>query len=255
VTVVYLTVLAGGMVAQTSSATGPAKMMAPDAYPVFEAAAIKRGDPNTQNGGLYLGGRHVKVENHTVEWMMAFAFGVQKQQIVGAPDWFSLERFDIDGVPDVEGQPNLKQLQGMLQDLLTDRFGLKVHREQREMGVYAVRISKDGPNLNKSLGDPNGVPNQTGGGKGHLKFTNNSMADFALGMQFLVDRPVVDQTGLRGRWDFELSWTPDDTRVTDPNAPPGLFTAVQEQLGLKLEAVRAPTDVLVVDAVEKPSAN
>jgi uncharacterized protein (TIGR03435 family) len=245
----------GIAIAQTAAGSGPATMMASDAHPVFEVAAIKRGDPSSRNGALRLGGRHVRLENQTVEWMTAFAFGVQKEQIVGAPDWVSTERFDVDGVPDVEGQPNMNQLQGMLQNLLTDRFGLKMHREQREMGVYAVRIANGGPRLKRSLGDPNGVPNQTGGGKGHMKFTNNSMAEFALGMQFFLDRPVVDRTGLEGRWDFELTWTPDETRVTDPNAPPGLFTAVQEQLGLKLEPVKAPADVLVVDAVEKPSAN
>jgi uncharacterized protein (TIGR03435 family) len=82
------------------------------------------------------------------------------------------------------------------------------------------------------------------------------MEEFSMMLQFMMDRPVVDETGIAGRWDFVLSWTPlDAAETTDPNAPPGMFTATQEQLGLKLEPVKAPADVLVVDKVERPSAN
>jgi len=88
-----------------------------------------------------------------------------------------------------------------------------------------------------------------------MRFTNSSIADFALNMQLVVDRPILDRTALAGTYDFKLRYTVDETRVTDPNAPPGLFTAIQEQLGLKLEAVKAPTQVLVIDAVGRPSAN
>ena len=88
-----------------------------------------------------------------------------------------------------------------------------------------------------------------------MKFTNNSMEDFALCMQFFLDRPAVDQTGIAGRWDFVLQWTPNESAVTDPNAAPGIFTAVQEELGLKLEPVKAQADVLVIEHVERPSAN
>ena len=88
-----------------------------------------------------------------------------------------------------------------------------------------------------------------------MKFTNDSMADFAQTMQLMVDRPVIDQTNLSGRYDFTLLWTPDTLRAAEPDAPPGLFTAVQEQLGLKLEATRAPTDVFVIDAATRPTQN
>ena len=81
------------------------------------------------------------------------------------------------------------------------------------------------------------------------------MADFILGMQFFFDRPLVDQTGIPGRHDFTLRYTYDEAHATDPNAPPGLFTAIQEQLGLKLNAVKAPIDVFVIDHIERPSAN
>ena len=164
----------------------------------------------------------------------------------------------MDGVPDVEGEPGVKQIQEMVRKLLTDRFGLKTHTEQREMNVYAVTVAKGGPKLKKSEFAPDALPDQTSrdsGGTREMKLTNTSMDEFTLSMKFFLDRPVVDKTGLSGKWDFELKWTYDDTRVTNPNAPPGLFTAVQEQLGLRLDPVKAPVDVMVVDAVERPTEN
>jgi len=88
-----------------------------------------------------------------------------------------------------------------------------------------------------------------------MKFTNNSMADFALGMQFMVGKPVVNETNLPGRFDFTLRWSPDELRTSEPDAAPGLYTAIQEELGLKLEPTRAPADVLVIDHAERPSQN
>jgi len=89
----------------------------------------------------------------------------------------------------------------------------------------------------------------------YMKFTNNSMAEFAKVMELMVDKPVVDQTNLTGNYDFTLLWTPDSLRATPTDTAPGLFTAVQEQLGLKLEATRAPTDVFVIDAATRPTQN
>jgi uncharacterized protein (TIGR03435 family) len=231
--------------------------MAAGADPGFEVAAIKPANPNDASDGFHLDGRQIYIENQTVEKLLLFAYGVHPKQVVDGPEWLATERYDIKGVPDSPGQPSLKQMQAMVQKLLADRFALKFHREKRELPVYAVTVAKGGPKLTKSLGDPNGLMDETGsqnGGQTTWRFTNTSMADFALVMQFDTDRPVVDQTGIAGRYDFQLGWTFDETR-TDANAPPGLFTAIQEQLGLKLEAVKAPAEVLVVDKVELPSAN
>ena len=126
------------------------------------------------------------------------------------------------------------------------------------MPVFALALAKDGPKMTPSKGDPNGLPDNEGmGGNGRQirKFTNVSMSDLALMLQPHVDRPVVDQTALKGRYDFKLQWTVDEAQTTDADAPPGLFTAIQEQIGLKLEPVKAPVDVLVIDQVEKPSPN
>ena len=234
------------------------KMMPGDAQPVFEVASIKPAGPNEKRDGFDVKGRHVLMENIPVTTMLIFAYSISPKQIVGAPDWVKSQHWDVDGVPDVEGTPNVAQEQGMIQGLLTDRFGLKVHHESRELTGYTLTVAKGGPKIAKSQGDPNGLPRQDShmnAGQRDIKFTNNTMREFALAMQFYISEPVVDRTGLTGRWDFELKWTSDETRAPQENAAPGVFTAVQEQLGLKLEAGNTPTDVLVIDSVERPGAN
>jgi uncharacterized protein (TIGR03435 family) len=228
-------------------------------HPSFEVATIKPSDPNDDHQGIHIKGHRVFIENQTMNGLITFAYPIEKQQIVGGQEWFSTDRFDIDGVSAVEGEPNEKQVQQMLQKLLADRFEMKFHHDKRELSCYAIAVLRTGSKLVTSKSDPNGPPVQPGSGhEDHqsIRFTNNSMADFALGIEFFVDRPVVDQTGLGGKFDITMEWTPDESRATEPNAPPGLFTAIQEQLGLKLEAKKAPVDVLVIDRIERrPSAN
>jgi len=253
---------AGSLVGQGSVRGQEAKkpeMMARDADPDWEVVTVRPSDPNAANAKFDLRGRHLIIENQPVETMLMFGYGMQKSQIVGAPDWVRTERFDADGVPDVDGQLTVDQFQSMVRKLLIERFGLKSHKEQREMPVFALRVSKDGPKLTPTKSDPSAKPNQqVNGGPGFraLRFTNFSMQHLALMMLPYVDRPVVDQTGINGQYDFNLSYTYDEARApTDGTAPPSLFTAIQEQMGLKLEPVKAPVEVLVVDAVERPSAN
>ncbi len=168
----------------------------------------------------------------------------------------------------------MDQYKTMVKKLLADRFKLTFHRDKKELSVYAIVIGKNGPKLTKSEGDPNGPPSLLFRGLGLLPAQNASMADLAGVMQGAVlDKPVVDQTGLKGKFDFTLTWTPDEyqfaalgIRVPPPGDPsvtigPGgtasldLFTAFQEQLGLKLESTKAPAEVFVIDRVEKPSEN
>jgi uncharacterized protein (TIGR03435 family) len=232
--------------------------MARDADPNWEVATVKPSDPNANNASFDVRGRHVIIGNQPVEIMLLMAYGVQKSQIVGAPDWVKTERFDVDGVPNVDGEPDLQQFQSLVRKLLVERFGLRLHHEEREMPVFALTTMKGGPKMDASKGDPNGHANNegtSGNGRQIRKFTNTSMSDLALMLLIYVDRPVVDQTALKGRYDFRLLWTADETHEAAADAPPGLFTAIQEQIGLKLEPVKAPADVLVVDSVERPSAN
>jgi len=236
-----------------------AMMMAKDADPAFEVATVKPTDPTWTSSGFHQQGRHISCDNETVRAMIQLAYAVSGKQIVGAPDWLGRELYDIDGVPDIQGVPNSKQMMGMYQKILADRFQLKFHREKRELSVYALTVTKSGPKLAKSLGDPNGLPDETGAGDKTgilVRYTNVSMEDFAANMQTMGDgRPVVDQTGLAGKFDFMLKWSRGDGTNTDPNAAPELFTALQEQLGLKMEGAKAMVDVIVIDHVERPSAN
>jgi uncharacterized protein (TIGR03435 family) len=145
----------------------------------------------------------------------------------------------------------------MIQKLLADRFHLRFHPEKRELAVYAIRIAKGGAKLDPAA-NPDAQVNQRGNNRGTELtqfYTSAAISDFVLGMQFFLDRPLVDQTGLTGRYDFKIVYTPDELGGTDTNTAPSIFTAVQEQLGLRLEPVKAPCDVLVIDYVERPSAN
>jgi uncharacterized protein (TIGR03435 family) len=234
--------------------------MAADADPSYEVATIKPSNPEGGNSGFHMRGRRLFIENKTLRQILIFAYGVHPKQLIGEPEWSASDHYDVDGVLDTAGEPSLKQLQRIVQKLLVDRFALKTHRETRELPVYALAVAQSGLKIAKTKGDPNTLGNENDGvhaGQTTMTITNMSMTDFTLSLQFIVDRPVVDQTGLAGKWDFDLTWTSDDSRVPPEttNPPPGLFTAIQEQLGLKLDAVKTPADVFVIDHVERPSAN
>jgi uncharacterized protein (TIGR03435 family) len=243
------------------------KPMPADANPVFEVATIKPSKPGTPGKGFGVRGRHFSTKNTSVSDIITFAYGVHARQITGGPAWLETDKYDLDAQPDGEGQPNDKQWKTMVQKLLADRYKLTFHREKKELSVYAIVVGKTGPKLTKSEGDPNGLPALFFTRLGTLPARNATIADFAGLMQAAVlDRPVVDQTGLPGRYDFTLTWTPDEFQfggqVANTPAPPGnaeappdLFTAMQQQLGLKFESTKAPAEVLVIDRVEKPSEN
>ncbi len=235
--------------------------MAKDADPDWEVVTVKARDPNDPNHSqsMSMKGSQFVIVNRTVEGMILFAYDVHKKQIVSAPSWIETERWDIQGVPDIPGHPSLSQARSLTRKVLAERFGLKEHRETKELAVYAITVAKSGEKMTKSAGDPNGTPDEnenSNGGQLTMRMTNMSMGEFAPALAYFLDRPAVDQTGLAERYDFQLIWTVDDSHApTDSTAPPGLFTAIQEQIGLKLEPVKAQTNMLVVDAVERPSAN
>ena len=248
------TLIAVSACAQTST---PVKPMAADAHPSFAVATIKAHDPNSNRQGFNATGDRYTVRNQTVVSLMMFAYSIDKHQVVNAPSWTGTDRFDIEGTTDTPGKPTLHQQQEMLQKLLADRFGLKFHRETRELPVYAIQIAKGGPKL-KPAANPDAEPDQEASSHGTevtVTVTSGTVADFILGMQFFFDRPLVDRSGVSGRHDFTLRYTHDEAHATDPNAPPGLFTAIREQLGLRLDAVKAPIDVFAINHVELPSAN
>jgi uncharacterized protein (TIGR03435 family) len=246
----------------------PPKKMKADADPSFEVATIKPSDPNSPGQMLTIQGDRMVTRNTSLSFLITFAYGLHPKQIVGGPSWLDSEKYDINAKPDVEGQPNDKQIKSMLQKLLTERFKLTFHKEKKELSAYSITVGKNGARLTKSEGDPNGLPGLGFRGLGKLVVRNATISDFAGLMQTVVlDRPVVDQSGLAGRFDFTLDWTPEPSQfggrggqapqpgADDPAAPPDLFTAIVAQLGLKLDSAKLPVDVLVIDKVEKPSDN
>jgi bla regulator protein blaR1 len=245
------------------------RAMDPDADPAFEVATIKSSNPEEHRKFFRLRPDRLEGVNETVADMITFSYGVHRKQVVDAPAWIESEKFDISAKPDAEGMPSLRQWKTMVQKLLTDRFKLSFHRDQRELAVYVLSVGPAGAKLAESQGDAKGLP---GIGfqrrMGDLGAFNVSMADF---INFMtrnagLDRPILDRTGLTGRYDFKLSWTPDDAQWSSvaPNVPrpsddanpaPPLYTALQEQLGLKFSAAKALAEVYVIDHLEKPSEN
>jgi uncharacterized protein (TIGR03435 family) len=244
-------------------APAPPKPMAAGADPSFDVATIKPSDPAEQGWTIRQGNGGANVlttVNTTLADLIAFAYNVHARQVTGGPSWMDSDKFDITAKPDTPGIPSMPQMQTMLKKLLADRFQLALHHDKKELSVYVLTAAKTGPKVAKSQSTGK-VPGIAMTGPRTLGVMNCTMTEFA---QFLpirvlnaVDRPVVDQTGLTDRYDFQLKWTPDNAGAAapGPDDPPDLFTAVQQQLGLKLEAVRTPVDVLVIDKAEKPSAN
>ena len=251
----------------------PPVPMAANANPEFQAATIKPSKPDTPGKLFTVRGQDVMTVNTTLSDVVTMAYNLHSKQIVGAPSWFDSDKFDITGRPDKPGQPNVNQLKLMLQKLVADRFQLKFHNEKKELPAYTINVLKSGVKIKKSEADPNSLPGLFfgGGRNGGVNFNvrNATLAEVASVLQgSVLDKPVVDQTGLTEKYDFVLSFTPDSSQMTgfgprppapaaaDPgDAPPDIFTAFQQQLGLKLESTKANVDVMVIDRVEKPSEN
>jgi uncharacterized protein (TIGR03435 family) len=246
----------------------PPMPMAADADPSFEVATIKpnpSGAPDLQ--GLTLNGRDIVVRNGSLADLIGAAYSVQTKQIVNGPGWMESDRYDIHAIPNQPGTPNLVQFRSILRKLLEDRYQLKIHHEKRDLSAYVLTIGKTGQKLTPTQGKGNlpgfGASPGTGGLTLHL--VNGTMTDFTDFLQMTVlDKPVVNQTGIPGRFDNDVTFTPEDWQFNGhaPKIPastvseaPNLFDAIQQQLGLKLTAEKTAVDVIVIDHVEKPSPN
>jgi uncharacterized protein (TIGR03435 family) len=239
--------------AQAQTATPP---LAANEHPSFEVATIKPHDPNNQRGGWNIDGRRVSIEGRSVLAMIMFAYALHPKQIVDGPAWIT-EPYDVNGIADLPGEPTHDQMREMLQKLLADRFALKVHREQRELPAYTITIAKGGPKLQPSK-DPSGPTDQDAHGSPqglNMRWLNASIGDLALTMNFFLDRPVVDRTGLTGKYDFTIQCLLKPRDKPNPDDFPDFFSAVQDQLGLKFNAVKDKVEVLVIDHLDRPSAN
>jgi uncharacterized protein (TIGR03435 family) len=226
----------------------------------------------------------------TVQMIIRVAYGIEDNQISGAPGWVGSEKYDVEAKMDQATAEKMKKLgesqmqparQHMLQALLADRFKLTVHRETKELPIYSLSVAKGGPKLHEAKpGDtyPNGIKGPDGRpappgahlirmGRGELTAQGLGMDQIAHLLTQQTGRTVVDNTGLKGNYDFTLHWTPDQsaTPLSGPGASPdastssesgpSIFTAIQEQLGLKLESQKGSVEILVIDHVERPSEN
>jgi uncharacterized protein (TIGR03435 family) len=260
----------------------------------FEAASVKPSNPDNPPGqGIRRqpGGRFNTV-NSPVRMLITFAYQIQGYQLVGGPDWINGERYDI--VAKMEGDPpavipgtGADHMMLATRTLLADRFKLKIHKETRELDIYALTMArpggKPGPKLiparggcsPEELAARRGAPPPASGapppvvcgiqqGPGRIRFGNYPLSLFANGISNRVGRAVVDRTGLPGNWEFELEFAAEIPQgqlppgaappPVDPDAP-NLFTAIQEQLGLKLEATKGPVEVWVIDGVDRPTSD
>jgi uncharacterized protein (TIGR03435 family) len=256
-------VVAGGILAQSTATS--------QALPEFEVASIKPTPPDVAGRWIRMLSTHeFAAKNHALKTLVAAAYNLNPRAISGGPAWVDSDRYDIVAKAPGEVRPTLNQQMSMLQKLLADRFQLTFHREHKELQVYALTVAKGGPKLRESTLSPDASPE----GPLPLIFVvspqivrlpgrNATMAEFASVMQrAALDNPVLDRTGLSARYDFDLEFTPDETvfggalaKGTDDSARPGLFAAIQQQLGLRLEATKGPVEALVIDHVHRPSEN
>jgi len=223
--------------------------------PAFEVASVKTAPPNEPLDFLVQPGGRLTITNLTLNVILRQAFGVMAYQITGGPKWLDTDRFDIEAK--AQGNPPREQVIAMLQTLLADRFQLKVHRETREGDVYALVVAKGGPKLKESTAQDShmylyrNTPPELPGVSYTTVGQKASMAMLAGRLAEMEERPVLDRTELKGEYDFKLDYAIDN----NPETGPSIFSALQEQLGLKLEAAKGPVEILVVDKAEKPSAN
>jgi uncharacterized protein (TIGR03435 family) len=261
----------------------------------FDTASVKPNKSGVEERYIRIdpGGGSLTVVNLQLRALITFAYQIQSFQLEGGPDWIASERFDILAKPErpvpgtgafFDGQEPLRM---MLRTLLADRFKLVMHKETKELPIYELVLARQdgklGPQLRPAAMDcaaraaaartgtplppPSGPP-----GPGSCGFTMNpvsfraggaTMAMLAGNLEGPAQRLVIDRTGLTGTWDFEVKYTPDRSQLppgVEPPVPidwngPSLFTALEEQLGLKLRPARGPVEVLVIDSVDRPSEN
>ncbi len=238
-------------------------------FDAFEVATIKPVEHDPK-GGRYIkmqGNNRFVEKDYTLQLLIAAAYDLNPKTISGGPDWVTGDHYDILALTPGETLPTHDEQMAMLRTLLAERFQLTFHREQKTFAVYSLEVAGKGGKLKPTTAAATD-PVTMGPGVVHpdrivLPARNANMGAFTSILQrAILDRPVVDHTHLGGRYDFDLEWAPDETQFggevpsaseTAPAAP--LFTAVQQQLGLKLVAERSPIATLVIDRVEKPSVN
>ena len=228
----------------------------------YDVASIKPSGMGTNNSRIAPGPQGgMRAQNVTTLQLLTFAYDVRDYQFVSVPGWAKSDRFDVSFTPDTpEAAPDAamgrEKMEGLFnrqrlrtRAVLRDRFGLVVVLESREMPVYGLTLAKGGHKLKKTETESDGPRMQNNGTQltglsVYLSMLTNSLAS-------IIGRPVVNETGLDGPFDFKMAWTAEN----DPAGGASIFTAIQEQLGLKLESRKGPVAVFVIEKMQKPSEN
>ena len=264
------------VLALTLTATLSAQLpLFPAEFDAFEVSTIKPAGPQDERAGRYIRmqSAHVfQAKNYTVHGMIAAAYDLNPRAISGGPAWVDSQPWEILARTPGEKRSTRDDQMAMLRKLLSERASISASTAKRSTNLYDLTVSKDGPKLNATEAPPDEAPNMTStvypaasGGIDHVMLPahNITIAQFAgLLSRAILDRPVVDNTGLSGRYDFELEWTPDETQFggqLPPGPPdtaqPGLYLAMRQKLGLSIEATRGTVEAIVLDRVERPTDN
>jgi uncharacterized protein (TIGR03435 family) len=276
----FLPVAAGWMAATVAGVVWAQTPMS------FDVATIKPSDPNTGHASLMMGSDKFETENQTLKAILKFAYNLNMggdQQISGGPAWVGSAKFDITAKEDAETAAALHKMPPdervdkvrlMVQGLLAERFKLKVHHEMKDLPVYAMTVAKSGVKMTPVVAVPvatdgtaparpqgSGIRRMGAGQMQGINTTPELLANVLGSQPEIGGRMVLDKTGSTGKYDFMLKWTPDagmggtDAGAAPESSGPSLFTALQEQLGLRLDATKGAVDTIVIDSVEMPSEN
>jgi uncharacterized protein (TIGR03435 family) len=250
--------------------------------PSFEVASIKPSRSGDGRTRIMFSPDAFTVEGLSAKTLIGLAYNLRDFQISGGPGWIDSERYDINAKMDEPTIESLRKLPPeqareqrrlMLQSLLAERFQLKVSQSSKELPIYALVVAKSGAKLSESAAPPAG--SGPTGQRTMMRLEPGQLTATAISISALVDRlslevgrKVVDKTGLEGRYDFTLHWTPEQQAPlggpgngsegappSSDSSGPSIFTALQEQLGLKLESAKGPVETIVIDRIERPSAN
>ena len=261
--------LAGPVVFGVLTAPAIRAQSQPGAKPSFEVASIKQNTSGDHRIMFQItpGGRLVAT-NASAKMLITMSYNLKPHQLEGGPNWLDSDKYDI--TAKAEGAADRDQIKLMIQSLLADRFKLAFHRETKEMPIYALVQGKNGPRLHASEATGGEAKSQVRIGRGQIDLQSATMAGLADALSTLVGRNILDRTGITGNYDIKLEWTPGESESPLFKGPPdgagggapapegngpSVFTAVQEQLGLKLESQKGPVEMLVIDHIEKATGN
>jgi uncharacterized protein (TIGR03435 family) len=221
----------------------------------FEVASIKLHAGPARGVGISISGSRVTATNNSLLGLITYAYDLKIYQVAGGASWvsdYASYGWDIAAKAKGDGAVTPEQAKQMMETLLADRFQLKVHRETKEMPVYALVVAgKAASKLKESAADAEEMMRMRGGRTTQIETTKGSLEQLVTQLSGTLGKPVLDKTGLTGEYDYKLEFAPENA-AADVDAPT-IFTAIQEQLGLKLESQKAPVEVVMIDHAEKPS--